>query len=53
MPFITAGSLCQEMLKELHACAALLFAHPHSVVLAFQMLFEAYTGLRTCEVLKW
>ena len=48
---------CREFMpgdtEDLHACAALFFAHPHSVVLGFQMLFEAYTGLRTCEVLKW
>jgi integrase len=48
---------CREFMpgdaEQLHACAALLFGHPHSAVLGFQMLFEAYTGLRTCEVLKW
>ncbi|HEV2380842.1 MAG TPA: site-specific integrase [Terriglobia bacterium] len=38
---------------ELHEAAALLFQHPHTVVLGFQMLSEAYTGLRTIEVLKW
>jgi hypothetical protein len=38
---------------ELHACAGLLMEHPHSIVLGFQQLFEAMTGLRTCEVLKW
>jgi hypothetical protein len=37
---------------ELHASAAILFEHRHSVVLGFQMLFEAYTGLRTSEVLR-
>ncbi len=48
---------CREFMpgdaEQLHAGAALLFGHPHSAVLGFQMLFEAYTGLRTCEVLKW
>ena len=39
--------------EELHAVAAVLFATPQSEVLAFQMLLEAYTGLRTCELLKW
>lgn len=38
---------------ELHEAASLLFQHPHSVVLGFQMLSEAYTGLRTIEVLQW
>ncbi len=38
---------------ELHESAALLFEHPNTVVLGFQMLGEAYSGLRTCEVLKW
>jgi hypothetical protein len=38
---------------ELHNIAALLFKNPHSVVLGFQMLFEASTGLRTSEILKW
>jgi len=30
-----------------------LFENPHSLVLGFQTLFEAYTGLRTSEILKW
>lgn len=38
---------------ELHEAASLLFQHPHSVVLGFQMLSEAYSGLRTIEVLQW
>jgi hypothetical protein len=38
---------------ELHEAAALLFQHPNSVVLGFQMLAEAYTGLRTKEMLQW
>jgi integrase len=48
---------CREFMPgsadELHACAGILMKHPHSVVLGFQQLFEAMTGLRTCEVLKW
>jgi integrase len=47
---------CREFMPqnadELHASAAILFEHRHSVVLGFQMLFEAYTGLRTSEVLR-
>lgn len=38
---------------ELHACAGKLMEHRHSAVLGFQQLFEAMTGLRTCEILKW
>ena len=38
---------------ELHQLAGKLFQHPHSVVLGFQLLFEAYTGLRTAEILMW
>lgn len=37
---------------ELHEFVAVLMKNPHSVVLGFQMLFEAMTGLRTSEVLK-
>ena len=48
---------CREFMPrttdELHDAARLLFAHPHSVVLGFQMLDEACSGLRTNEVLKW
>ena len=44
---------CPRNVDELHEAAALLFQHPHSVVLGFQLLAEAYTGLRTQEVLKW
>lgn len=48
---------CREFMPrsadELHEAAALLFEHPNTVVLGFQMLGEAYSGLRTCEVLKW
>jgi integrase len=36
---------------ELHKVAALLFAGRDSVVFGWQSLVEAYTGLRTCEVL--
>ena len=38
---------------ELHCIAGFLFENPHSLVLGFQTLFEAYTGLRTSEILKW
>jgi len=38
---------------ELHASASYLFNHPRSVVLGFQLLEEACTGLRTEEILKW
>ena len=48
---------CREFMPEdadeLHERAAELFGRPQSVVLGFQYLCEAYTGLRTCEVLKW
>jgi integrase len=53
----TAVKHCREYMPrsadELHEAAALLFQHPHSVVLGFQMLAEAYSGLRTKEVLQW
>jgi hypothetical protein len=39
--------------QELHEAARLLFLHPNSVVLGFQMLEEAMTALRTIEILKW
>jgi hypothetical protein len=48
---------CREFMPEnadeLHTLAAKLFKHPNSVVLGFQLLFEAYTGLRTQEILMW
>ena len=44
---------CPNDADELHSAAAILFQHPNSVVLGFQMLSEAYSGLRTIEVLKW
>ena len=48
---------CREFMPgnadELHACAGLLMQRPGSVALGFQQLFEAMTGLRSCEVLKW
>jgi hypothetical protein len=48
---------CREFMPrnsaELHTAAAHLFKHKHSVVLGFQLLSEAYTGLRTKEVLQW
>ena len=37
---------------ELHEFVAVLMKNPHSVVLGFQQLFEAMTGLRTGEILK-
>ncbi len=47
---------CREFMpssaEELHTNATPLFQHPHTVVLAFQMLEEAMTRLRTVEVLK-
>lgn len=44
---------CPNDADELHSATAILFQHPNSVVLGFQMLSEAYSGLRTIEVLKW
>ena len=44
---------CPQNADELHELAGKLFRHPNSVVLGFQLLFEAYTGLRTAEVLMW
>ena len=48
---------CREFMPgssdELHACAGLLMKQSRSTVLGFQHLFEAMTGLRSCEVLKW
>jgi hypothetical protein len=37
---------------ELHQIARLLFSSRTSEVLGFQFLFTAYTGQRTCEILK-
>ena len=37
---------------ELHNVARLLFSCKTSEVLGFQLLFTAYTGQRTCEILK-
>jgi hypothetical protein len=46
---------CREFMPqstdELHDSAAVFFQHPNSVVLGFQMLYEANTGLRTVEIL--
>lgn len=41
--------------EELHRIAIKMFAHHQSEVLGWQMLFEALTGCRTCEVLacRW
>ena len=44
---------CPQNADELHEAAAHLFAHRNSVVLGFQLLAEAYSGLRTKEVLMW
>jgi len=48
---------CREFMPhsadELHQSAALLFEHPDTVVLGFQMIGEAYSGLRTKEFFKW
>ena len=48
---------CREFMPqnadELHELAGKLFKHPHSVVLGFQLLAEAYSGLRTQEILRW
>ena len=48
---------CREFMpktvEELHEAAGPFFLKPHSVVLGFQMLEEAYSGLRTIEVLHW
>lgn len=38
--------------NELHQLAKLLFQSRTSEVLGFQLLFTAYTGQRTCEILK-
>lgn len=46
---------CREFMPqstdELHDSGAVFFQHPNSVVLGFQMLYEANTGLRTIEIL--
>lgn len=48
---------CREFMPkdadELHEVAGKLFRNPSTVVLGFQFLAEAYTGLRTSEILKW
>jgi hypothetical protein len=44
---------CPQTADELHESASVLFEHPNSIVLGFQMLGEAYSGLRTKEVLQW
>lgn len=44
---------CPKSTDELHDAARLFFKHPNSVVLGFQLLAEAYTGLRTSEILMW
>ncbi len=47
---------CREFMPgdatELHNIARLLFSFRTSEVLGFQLLFTAYTGQRTCEILK-
>ena len=48
---------CREFMPddadELHGIAGHLFGDSRSYVLGFQMLFEANTGLRSSEILKW
>ena len=48
---------CREFMpmnaEELHAIVRELFKDSRSHVLGWQMLAEAYSGLRGCEVLKW
>jgi len=44
---------CPLDADELHESAAVLFEHRNTVVLGFQLLAEAYSGLRTSEVLRW
>jgi hypothetical protein len=48
---------CREFMAgdadELHSISAELFKNRHSQVLGWQMLAEAYSGLRGCEVLRW
>jgi hypothetical protein len=39
--------------EELHDCLELLFRHPHTVPLAFQLAHESYTGLRCEEIMHW
>jgi hypothetical protein len=47
---------CREAMpadaNDLHRIARMLFRAPNSEVLGFQMLFEAYTGQRTEEILQ-
>jgi hypothetical protein len=44
---------CPRSADELHEIAGLLFAKRRSEALGWQLLFEAYTGLRTSEILKF
>lgn len=37
--------------EQLHAVAQNLFRHPRSIVLGFQYLWEAFTGMRTAETI--
>jgi hypothetical protein len=39
--------------EELHDCLELLFDHPHTVPLGFQLALESYTGLRCEEITHW
>ena len=47
---------CREFMphntEDLHEIAAILFSDIRSETLGWQMLFEAFTGLRTCEALQ-
>lgn len=38
--------------EALHEIASLLFADIRAETLGWQMMFEAFTGLRTCEALR-
>jgi len=44
---------CPQNAAELHEIAKVLFKKRKSEVLAWQLLFEANTGLRTEEILRW
>ncbi len=42
-----------EDAEELHDGLELLFKHPHTVPLGFQLAHESYTGLRCEEIMHW
>ncbi len=52
---VSAKECCCLSADELHCIAETFFDSPHSEVLGFQMLFEAFTGVRTSEALacRW